>query len=950
MRRRLALFFLVLTLLAQTLLPGVGGFAAPNLQTTPEELAHTMVTTMSPEERIGQLFLVSVQGEDVSPESNIYDLIVNHHIGGVVLDAKNNNFTIGENTLSSALNLIQSLQQLEYAGSQQAIVDQANLNSYFPKFIPLFVGISQNGDGYPYDQIYQGLTPLPNQLAIGATWNPDLAQQVGAVAGQELSALGFNLFFGPSLDVLEDPNPDSSGDLGVRTFGGDFYWVGQMGSAYIRGMHEGSGGRMAVIAKNFPGYGGADRPPQEEVSTVRKTLEQLKQIELAAFYPVTGEALSPETAADGLLLTHIRYQGLYGNVRATTRPITFDPQAFTAIFGLPEFSSWKDAGGLIVTDDLGSQAVRRYYETTTPSFNAWEIINDAFKAGSDLLYVGNITSSTDEDSHTSILRALDIFRQKYEADLNFQLQVDRSVERILTLKFQLYETFTPDNVFPSAENLASIGESDAVALDVARQGITLLSPALDDLETVLPNTPALSDRIIFVTDTSTAEQCPTCLASSTLTVDALQQAVLRLYGLNAGNRVVQQNLFSFTFDDLLSMLDNPGDFSTLKTRILGAQWIVFSMLDVRNSRPASQALKRLLSEREDLIQNRNIIVFAFNAPYYLDTTDISKLDAYFAMYSKTPQYVDWAARILFKEFSPTFGASPITVPGIEYYLNVITQPDPTRVIEVQLDVAPPPDVTPEPPLETAEDQIPNLQPTPITDYKVGDVIRVRTSIILDHNGHPVPDDTVVQFENSLSGEIKSANTQQGIATTAFLLDRGGQLEIRAISEPALLSEPLLIDVPGPEATLVPTITPTLTPSLTPTQELTTTPVIIQPPTPPAPLHTETDLVDWGLSFLVTLTISLLAYQAALSIGQVKWSIRWALSTWIGGFLAYIYIALNLPGSTTLLAENGRLNIIWVIAIGAGLGWISGWVWKRFARKPRPLVTPESSIPAKTRSG
>lgn len=950
MRRRLVLLVLILAFLAQALVPIQGGVAAPNSQATPEELAKTLLATMSPEERIGQLFLVSFPGQDVGTESQVYDLIVNHHIGGVVLEAKNNNFELGENTLSSTLNLIQSLQQAEYTGSQQAIVDQTTLESYFPKFIPLFVGISQNGDGYPYDQIYQGLTPLPDQLAIGATWNPDLARQVGAVAGQELSSLGFNLFFGPSLDVLEDPNPDSSGDLGVRTFGGDFYWVGQLGSAYIRGMHEGSNGRMAVIAKNFPGYGGADRPPQEEVPTVRKTLEQLKQIELAAFYPVTGEALSPETTADGLLLTHIRYQGLQGNVRATTRPITFDPQAFSAIFGLPEFSSWKDAGGLIVTDDLSSQAVRRYIETSTASFNAWEVIIDAFKAGSDLLYVGNITSSTDEDSHASILRALDIFSQKYEADLNFKLQVDRSVERILTLKFQLYGTFTPDKVIPSAGDLANIGKSDAVALDVARQGITLLSPALDDLETVLPNTPALSDRIIFVTDTSTAQQCPDCSATSTLTANALEQAVLRLYGLNAGNRVVQQNLFSFTFEDLQAMLDNPEDFSTLKVRIQSAQWLVFSMLDVRNSRPASQALKRLLSEREDLIQNRNVIVFAFNAPYYLDTTDISKLDAYFAMYSKTPQYVDWAARILFKEFSPTFGASPITVPGIEYDLNEITKPDPNRIIEVQLDVAPSPNTTPEPTLESDEDQIPNIQPTPITDYKVGDVIRLRTSIILDHNGHPVPDDTVVQFEFSLTGEIKTATTQQGIATTTYLLDRGGQLEIRAISEPALQSEPLVIDVPGSEATLVPTATTSPTPTFTPTSEPTITPVPVQPPTLTPPPHTETDLVDWGLSFLVTLAISLLAYRGALSIGQVKWSVRWALSTWIGGFLAYIYLALSLPGSTNLLAENGRLNIIWVIAIGAGIGWVSGWIWKRFSKKPRPLVSPESSIPAKTRSG
>ena len=43
------------------------------------------------------------------------------------------------------------------------------------------------------------------------------------------------------------------------------------------------------------------------------------------------------------------------------------------------------------------------------------------------------------------------------------------------------------------------------------------------------------------------------------------------------------------------------------------------------------------------------MVFAFNAPYYLDATDISKLTAYYAFYSKINPFIDVAARILFQE-------------------------------------------------------------------------------------------------------------------------------------------------------------------------------------------------------------------------------------------------------------------------------------------------------------
>ena len=47
---------------------------------------------------------------------------------------------------------------------------------------------------------------------------------------------------------------------------------------------------MMVIAKHFPGRGDSDRSPEEEVATVRKSLEQLKQVELPPFFAVTNSS------------------------------------------------------------------------------------------------------------------------------------------------------------------------------------------------------------------------------------------------------------------------------------------------------------------------------------------------------------------------------------------------------------------------------------------------------------------------------------------------------------------------------------------------------------------------------------------------------------------------------------------------------------------------------------
>ncbi|RPI27092.1 MAG: glycoside hydrolase family 3 protein [Chloroflexota bacterium] len=245
------------------LLPLAGGLAAPAQQTTtPQERARALLDSLTPEERVGQLFLVTFNGPEAGARTPIYDLVVNHHIGGVILKASNDNFLAHDQTIAFAHSLARQLQSNEYTNSQQPQSNQPGEASFTPAFIPLFIGLSQEGDGYPYDQILSaGMTQLPSQMAIGATWQPEMARQVGYVLGNELSALGFNLLLGPSLDVLESPYIEGKGDLGVRTFGGDPFWVGEMGRAYISGVHEGSEGEMAVIATHFPGYGSTDRLP-----------------------------------------------------------------------------------------------------------------------------------------------------------------------------------------------------------------------------------------------------------------------------------------------------------------------------------------------------------------------------------------------------------------------------------------------------------------------------------------------------------------------------------------------------------------------------------------------------------------------------------------------------------------------------------------------------------------
>jgi len=923
------------------------GEAAAARQSVSLDYAKTLLVTLTPEEKVGQLFLVTFDGFEAGasnqmsePNAKIYSLIDNYHIGGVILLASNDNFVGSDLTLPVAQKLTQQLQIDEYNSSQQERTNPDTGDKYTSAYIPMFVGITQEGDGSGYDQILSGLTPLPSQMAIGATWQTEEAQKVGEVLGSELKAMGFNLLLGPSLDVLEAPSSEDGGDLGVRTFGGDPFWVGAMGQAYITGVHQGSAGSIAVVAKHFPGFGGADRLPQDEVATVKKSLEELKQKDLKPFFAVTGNASTQEATTDALLTSHIRYRGLQGN-RDTTKPVSFDATALRQLMSLPEFAQWRQNGGVMISDDLGSRAVRRFYDPTEQTFNSKLVARDAFLAGNDLLYLNFNPTSDPEYSYTSIIATLDSFTQKYREDPAFAQRVDESVLRILTLKYRLFNnSFTPSQTIPSQVDLTQVGKSGQVTFDIAMQAATLINPSQDELADVLPAPPGQNDHIVFISDVRTVKQCSRCVLTEVLAVDALEKAVVRLYSPQGGGLVLPRNLVSYTFTDLMDMLDAGIGIKQIEFDLNQASWIVFAMLDVNTSLPSSLALRRFLADRADLFSQKKIVAFAFNAPYFLDATNISKLTAYYALYSRAPQFVDAAARFLFQEFQ-TKGKLPVSVAGISYDINNATYPDPTQKIPLMLDI---PQQEPSP--ENATPTTP--EPTPV--YRIGDSVLVRTGVIVDYNGHPVPDETVVRFilvsgDPNMPQQVE-AQTVGGIAKAPLRLGQSGIIEIRVESNEAKVSDVIRFDIPAdlasatvppptPTVTDTPTPTATETPSPTPTESNTPTvgpsiTVTLSPtPTlfPPIPPRSKTYLGEWLLALLIAAMVCMVNYSLAVWLSQVRWGVRGSFLALIGGLMAYSYLALGMPGSVSLIRKLGTGGVALSTFFGAVVGVGGAWIWK-----------------------
>jgi beta-N-acetylhexosaminidase len=944
--RRFIWLGIILGILCSAVQPA--GFAQalpPRQAQDPAAQVRQLLSAMTPEEKVGQLFMVTFHGRDVtSKDARIIDLISNRHVGGVMLLSANDNFSGTQTELADAYQMIMDLQTERWAASQKSVTNQYGF-SYIPKYVPLWIGTSQNGDLFPNDQLLSGVTPLPSEMAIGATWNTGEAEKMGTILGKELSALGINLLLGPSLDLAENVSPDSTHDLGTQVFGQNPFWVGAMGQAFIQGVHAGSGQKIGVIAHSFPGIGAADRPPESEVSTVRKTQDQLIQNELVPFFAVTGNATSVDATADGLLLANVRYQGLQGPIRSSTRPLSFDTAALDQILAMPQIVNWRKGGGVLVSDNLGSPALRKFYDVSGQDFDPRQVVRSAFLGGSDILYIDNLVAPGDADSYTTLVRIIDFFVQKYREDTAFAQRVDASVERILSLKLRLFKSFTLENVIPNINLLKEVGVSQPDTFELARQAVTMIHPVQTDLSQVLPRPPDLRERILFLTDVNTFYQCAQCPTEPELAVDALQNVVMRLYGPRTGGQINAANLASFSFLDLKYFLDDNKDKVpvNLADSLNLADWVVVALLDKDPARPESDAFRQLLANRPELLRNKKVVVFAFGSPFTLDATDISKLSAYYALYSKTPPFLEVAARILFQELPPA-GALPVSVIGAGYDLSIALSPEPNQVISLELDLPASPSATPQG-TQTATPN-PALTPagtlSPVPTVSVGDMLPLRTGIIYDHNHNPVPDGTLVNFiftvpggESNVSQQI-TAPTVNGIARASYRIQSGSSLEVRVVSDPAVTSKQLRINItssgvaitavtptqPPPTAT----ITPTLTSTPTPTETVTPTPTPLPPPRPGPE--------DWFISLLVAWGAAAVFFFLGRATSSLRWAVRWGLLAAAGGLLVYTYLAAGLPGGQSLLESSGTGILVWLTLFGSLLGWLAGFAWQRLDRGQR----------------
>ncbi|KAK8199843.1 glycoside hydrolase superfamily [Phyllosticta capitalensis] len=212
---------------------------------------------------LGQLFMMGFDGTTVTPQ--IRQLIEQHHIGSILLTAKN---------LKSAEETTRLCYEL-----QKCARDAGHP-------VPLAIGVDQENGGVNslFDEIY--IRQYPSAMGIAATGSTDLAFEVAKATAQEISACGINWIMGPCLDVLTNARNQP---LGVRTTGDDPQEVSAYGVAFMKGYKEAG---VVTMGKHFPSYGNLEFLGSAlDVPIITESLEQLSLSALIPFRNAIAQGL-----------------------------------------------------------------------------------------------------------------------------------------------------------------------------------------------------------------------------------------------------------------------------------------------------------------------------------------------------------------------------------------------------------------------------------------------------------------------------------------------------------------------------------------------------------------------------------------------------------------------------------------------------------------------------------
>jgi len=300
---------------------------------------------------IGQMLLIGFHGTSPSGKDarRIARQIAKGQIGGVILMDRN----------------IRSPRQVRAMTSRF-------LSTGYP--LTPIISVDQEGGLVQRLSARKGFKAYPTARTVARLYKPEKAHFIYKSMAQELANAGFNLNYGPVLDLNLNRRNPVIGRLG-RSYGAKPERVVAYARAFISAHREAN---VLTSVKHFPGHGSSWSDSHKRFVDLTKTW---KDIELEPYM-----ALARDGAIDTLMVGHLYHPDFSNNQRL---PATLTSTAIEGwVRGRLGFQ------GVVITDDLEMGAITRYHNLRTTLIKAVQSGNDILMfsaAGADPKFVPKAT-------------------------------------------------------------------------------------------------------------------------------------------------------------------------------------------------------------------------------------------------------------------------------------------------------------------------------------------------------------------------------------------------------------------------------------------------------------------------------------------------------------------------------------------------------------------------------
>lgn len=292
-----------------------------------ERHAQRLLAQMSVAEKIGQL-VMPASADAVQWSKEMRALVTEQHIGGYFICAAD----------ASAEQVRAFTHELQAAAR-----------------MPLIVATNVEGGAWNGLRAAVGARPSPG--AIAAQGDANVAYYKGVVDAELLASLGVNVNFAPSVDVPDDAeHPLWAG----RTFGASPEIVARLAAAYVDGL---AAGGVAGCLKHFPGLGATTMDPQSELPIIRRTRDEITDVDLAPYRSLLQSGHAPM-----VMTAHALISTLDPHRPTSLSPVVID-DLLRRVLGYD---------GIVISDLLAMGGVAERHSVAAASVLA-------FEAGTDLL-------------------------------------------------------------------------------------------------------------------------------------------------------------------------------------------------------------------------------------------------------------------------------------------------------------------------------------------------------------------------------------------------------------------------------------------------------------------------------------------------------------------------------------------------------------------------------------